>query len=111
MKLTDDNPITKITRTQEIFGNIIKTVTLKEDDNLVMGVVKDSIKKSLKSFTEMPNNYSVLELHVNVKDRVYNWDTGMIVDYEVNLFRSFFLSLNCKQNNLYYLIAYHEFVE
>ena len=87
MKLTHSNPITNIFKTQEIFGNILKTVTLKEDDNLVMGVVKDNIKKSCqKSSTEMHNNYSVLELHVNVRYRVYHWEPGMIVDYEVNLF-------------------------
>jgi hypothetical protein len=98
LKLTHSNQITKITKTQEIFGNIIKTVTLKEDDKLVMGIVKDNIKKMCqKSSTEMPNNYSVLELHVNVKYRVYHWETGMVVDYEVNFFLKVFVLKIVKQ--------------
>jgi len=90
-------PYDRIQRTF-FFGNVIKTIHLKEEDKQVITAVKDYIKSfALKSPL---NTYgsktdhsvsqlivSVTELHVNSKYRKYEWAEGMSVEYEVGLLR------------------------
>jgi superfamily I DNA and/or RNA helicase len=68
-------------KSTRIFGNITAIHNnLKDEDPKVLEVARDHLKKNASG---EHCKFRIVEFHVNSKNRLYQWNLGMTVDYEV----------------------------
>ena len=79
------DPLNKnITKKSETFGIVVKTTNLKDMDPAIMPNVREVIR-NLSNEKTNEKTYTVLEFHVITKYKMYVWEQGIVIDYEVKL--------------------------